>query len=81
MQEYHSTISSGGRVVIPADFRKELGLDVGSEVIVRLEEDGIKVTSMKQAIAAAQKLAAHYTKGTSLVQQLKQMRMDDAAHE
>jgi AbrB family looped-hinge helix DNA binding protein len=38
-----TTIQVGpkGRIVIPADIRRELGLDEGSELVATLAEDGV----------------------------------------
>jgi len=35
------TVDSKGRIVIPEDVRKELGLNLGSRIRVRLEKSGI----------------------------------------
>jgi AbrB family looped-hinge helix DNA binding protein len=48
------TISEGGRVVIPAAFRKNLDLKIGDELIIKLEDGEIKLYTRKQAIRKAQ---------------------------
>jgi AbrB family looped-hinge helix DNA binding protein len=53
-------IGNGGRLVIPSQFRKALGLKPGDEVQLVLEDDEIRVISAKQAIARAQLMVRHY---------------------
>ena len=38
MSDVSTRIAAGGRIVIPVDFRRELGADIGDEVILRLVE-------------------------------------------
>jgi AbrB family looped-hinge helix DNA binding protein len=40
MKEYVSTISSKGQVTIPADVRRELGVETADKVIFVIAEDG-----------------------------------------
>ena len=46
-------INENGRVVIPASFRKALGINPGDEVILRLEDDELRITTMKRRIERA----------------------------
>ena len=43
MPEIRTKLTEGGRIVIPAEYRQALGLQVGDEIILRLEEDGIHI--------------------------------------
>lgn len=54
-------ISSGGRVVIPAEYRRALGLQDGDEVLLSLEENEIRITTRLQALRRAQSIVAQYT--------------------
>jgi len=47
-------LGKSGRLVIPAAYRRELGLAAGDEVILRLDEEGLHVSTPAQAIARAQ---------------------------
>ena len=47
-------VTDGGRIVIPAAFRRALGLKVGDEVIVQLEDDAVRVLTLRQAVERAQ---------------------------
>jgi AbrB family looped-hinge helix DNA binding protein len=64
-------VNENGRVVIPAAFRKALGINPGDEVILSLEEDELRITTMKRRIERAQRRARQYVKpGVSLVDEL-----------
>lgn len=75
-----TTIREGGRLVIPAAYRKALGLKPGDEVLLVLEEGEIRVVSTRQAIARAQTLLRRYVpEGRSLSGELIQERREEAA--
>lgn len=60
-----------GRIVIPASFRRALGITAGDEVILRIEDDELRITTQQSRIKRAQRQAARYLKpGTSLVDEL-----------
>jgi AbrB family looped-hinge helix DNA binding protein len=68
-------IAEGGRVVIPAEFRKSLGLKVGDEVVLALEEGAVRVLTQQEAIRRAQALVrAHVPAGRSLSEELIEER-------
>ena len=82
MSGVSTTISAGGRIVIPADFRRELGADVGDEVILRLVEGEIHILTRSQAIRKAQALVRKSIPGSrSLVKELLQERRKEAQRE
>ena len=56
MNEVRTKIAAGGRIVIPADFRRGLGADVGDEVILRLTGREIHILTRSEAIRKAQAL-------------------------
>lgn len=73
-------IREDGRLVIPAKYRKALGLKAGDEVVLVLEEDEIRVVSTRQAIARAQAVVRHYIpEGRSLAQELIRERREEAS--
>lgn len=73
-------IREDGRLVIPAKYRKALGLKPGDEVVLVLEEDEIRVVSTRQAIARAQAVVRHYIpEGRSLAQELIRERREEAS--
>jgi AbrB family looped-hinge helix DNA binding protein len=75
-------VNENGRVVIPASFRKALGINAGDEVVVRLEDDELRIMTMKHRIARAQRLVRKYVRpGTSLVDELIAERREEARKE
>jgi AbrB family looped-hinge helix DNA binding protein len=75
-----TTIREGGRLVIPAKYRKALGIKPGDEVLLSLEDGEIRVVSTRQAVARAQTLVRRYIpKGRSLSKELIKERQEEAA--
>ena len=75
-------VAEGGRVVIPAEYRKAMGLQVGDEVILRLEDDGLRLVTLDQALARAQAIVRrHVPEGRSLVDELLAERRREAERE
>jgi AbrB family looped-hinge helix DNA binding protein len=71
-------VSGMGRVVLPAEMRKELAIEDGEEVIFSRTEYGIQITPLDQAIRQAQEMVRRYVpEGTSLVEELHQARRQD----
>ncbi len=74
-------IREGGRMVIPAEYRKALGLKPGDEVLLTLEDGEIRIVSTRQAVARAQTLVRRYIpKGRTLSEELIKERREEAVH-
>ena len=81
-EETRTRVSQNGRVVIPASFRKALGINVGDEVLLRLQDDELRITTQRRRIQRAQRRARRYLKpGTSLVDELLTERREAAKDE
>jgi AbrB family looped-hinge helix DNA binding protein len=81
MGEIKTILGEGGRIVIPARFRQALGLNTGDELVLQLEDCGIRVLSMDQAIKQAQASVRRYVaKSRSLSEELIQERREEIAH-
>lgn len=75
-------VNENGRVVIPATFRKALGINPGDEVLLRLEDDELRITTQKKRLERARRLIRKYVKpGESLVDELIAERREAAAKE
>ncbi len=61
MKRATAKIADGGRIVIPADYRKALGLRTGDAVMIRLEEGEIRIRSIDEGIRRAQALGGWVT--------------------
>jgi AbrB family looped-hinge helix DNA binding protein len=75
-------VNENGRVVIPASFRKRLGIHVGDEVVLQIEDDELRITTLKRNIERAQRLVRKHVKpGISLVDELIKERRLAARNE
>jgi AbrB family looped-hinge helix DNA binding protein len=75
-------LNENGRLVIPAAFRKALGINPGDEVVLRLEDDELRITTLKHRIARAQRLVRKYVKpGVSLADELIAERREEGRKE
>jgi AbrB family looped-hinge helix DNA binding protein len=75
-------VNENGRVVIPASFRKALGIDVGDEVVLEIRNDELRITTLRGRVERAQRRAQRYLKGRgSLVEELLSERRQAAKHE
>ena len=64
-------VGAGGRIVLPAEFCKALGLKPGDELLLVLEDEGIRLLTPKQALEQAQALVRKYVPdGKSLADEL-----------
>jgi AbrB family looped-hinge helix DNA binding protein len=53
-------LGEGGRLVIPAEYRRELGVESGDELVLILEEKTMRVLTPREAIRRAQALVRSY---------------------
>lgn len=75
-------MTANGRVLIPAEFRKALGVPTGGELVVTWEDDGLRIATLKKNIERAQRHARHYVKpGVSVVDELIAERREAAKRE
>jgi AbrB family looped-hinge helix DNA binding protein len=75
-------VNENGRVVIPAPYRKALGIKAGDEVILRMEDDELRITTRQRRIERAQRRVRQYVKpGVSLVDELIAERREAAKRE
>lgn len=82
IQEIRLRLSENGRVVIPAQVRKALGVEAGDEIILERERNAFRITTQQQRIADARKNIRRYIKpGTRLVDELIAERREAAKRE
>ena len=68
-------MTASGRIVIPAAYRKALGIKAGDGVILRLEDQEIRLYSRKQALRRLQdRVARVVSQNVSLADQLLRER-------
>lgn len=82
MSSHRARIGEGGRLVIPARLRTELGLRVGDNVILEVQNGELHVRSLKDAVARAQALGRRYVpESRSLADELIAERRREAERE
>jgi len=80
--ETRQRVNENGRVVIPAAFRKALGINIGDEVVLRMEDGELRITTLKRRLERAQHLVRkHVKRGVSLVDELIAERREAARNE
>lgn len=75
-------VAENGRMNLPADMRRGLGLNGAGRVILTQDEDGIRITSVDQALRRIRALAAPFAEGrASVVEEFLVERRVEAARE
>ncbi|MSQ11220.1 MAG: AbrB/MazE/SpoVT family DNA-binding domain-containing protein [Dehalococcoidia bacterium] len=75
-------LGKGGRVVIPAQFRKAQGLNEGDHLLLIVEDGSLRLLTVAQAIKEAQALVRKLNpKGRRLSEELLAERRAEAARE
>lgn len=75
-------IDAGGGIIVPPEYLDVLGLRVGDEVVLRLDDDQLRIETIDAAIRRAQELVGRYVPAErSLVDELIAERRAEAARE
>jgi AbrB family looped-hinge helix DNA binding protein len=83
MQTFVKTkVTQGGRIVIPAEMRKQLGIEIGEDVNLSMEDDSLRILTQKQSIRKAQELFRKFVpEGISIVDELIADRRKEAEND
>jgi AbrB family looped-hinge helix DNA binding protein len=83
MSRQRVKIAPGGRIVIPAKMRAELGFEPGEHVILECVDGELRVRSLRAAIKRAQDFVRRYIPDDdrSLVDELIAERREEALRE
>ncbi len=82
MDEMRARVNENGRVVIPAPIREALGIDAGDELVMRIEDKELRITTLKNRLQHAQNRVRRYVKpGTRLSDELIAERREAAKRE
>jgi len=82
MSCWSTKIDKGGRVVVPAEVRRTLGVAAGDEVLVEVEDGEVRLTARAAARRRAQaRVARHFSDKESLVDELLAWRRQEAGRE
>ena len=75
-------IIDGGKLIIPAAFRRKLGIDTGDTVVLELGDDGLLVRSLSSAVRRAQGIVREFVPDdVSLADDLIAERRVEAEHD
>jgi AbrB family looped-hinge helix DNA binding protein len=82
METVRTKVAEGGRIVIPADIRREFGIEIGEIVNITPEADGLVITTPAMALRRLQRRFRKLVPaGVSLVDELIAERREEAANE
>lgn len=82
MQSQRVRIIEGGKLIIPASMRRELGIATGDTMLVDVADGELRVRSLAKAIERAQAiLRRHVPEGVSLADELIADRRREAERE
>jgi bifunctional DNA-binding transcriptional regulator/antitoxin component of YhaV-PrlF toxin-antitoxin module len=75
-------VQEGGRLVVPVELRRQLGLQTGTDVVLDVVDGALRVRTMEQVIKEVQASVRQYVpEGVSLVDELMADRRAEAAAE
>jgi AbrB family looped-hinge helix DNA binding protein len=75
-------LGESGRIVIPVELRRGLGVEAGDELILRLDAEGLHLSTPAQALARAQAFVKGLgIEGRDLAEELVVDRRREAAEE
>lgn len=82
MEAQRVRIVEGGKLVIPASMRRELGISAGDTVMVDIDNGELRVRSLSKALERARAiLRRHIPEGVNLADELSADRRSEAEHE
>jgi AbrB family looped-hinge helix DNA binding protein len=82
MERIVTKMGDGGRLVIPAEYRRALGVEPGDELVLVLEENSVRVLTPREGVRRAQMLVRSYVKeGTLLSDELIEERRRSSERE
>ena len=82
MRYFKTKLGKSGRIVIPTECRRALGVEPGDEIILHLDEEGLRLYTPAQAVAWAQSLVRRYVpEERSLSEELISERRQEAERE
>lgn len=76
-------IAPGGRVVLPAEYRRALGVGIGDDMVIELKGDELRLRSRQAAIKRVQAMVCEHIPDDrrSLADELIAERREEAARE
>jgi AbrB family looped-hinge helix DNA binding protein len=76
---YRARMNDNGRILIPAEARKRLGIRQNEELLLRVDDQGLHVAPLVRHLRAFRsEMREDIPSGVSLLEQLRLMRAQDA---
>ena len=60
METHRTTLGENGRIVIPAAFRRELGIKKGDGLVLQLDDGAVRIVSFESALRRTQEEFRRY---------------------
>ena len=60
MNVHYAKMTEGGRLLVPAELRRSLGIQPGSDVVLDLADGELRVRALDKAVARAQAIVRRY---------------------
>lgn len=82
MLQEQAKVGKNGRVLIPAEMRRALGLEGEDTVLLQVEAGELRLLTMKRRLEKAQdEIAMHFPRGTRMSEKLLAERREEARRE
>lgn len=81
MNDHRTRLQEGGRLVIPARYRRALNIGPGEELVLRVQNNELRLVPAAQALARARRLVKKYVRRKTLASELVAERRKMAADE
>jgi AbrB family looped-hinge helix DNA binding protein len=82
MQTVRVRLNESGRVLIPAEVRRELGMKAGDQLVLEVKDREVRLTTLRERIARVQAEVRRYIPaGVSLSEELIAERREEAKRE
>jgi AbrB family looped-hinge helix DNA binding protein len=82
MDVHYAKMTEGGRLLVPAELRRILGIQPGSDVVLDLADGELRVRPLDRAVARAQAIVRRYVPdGTNVTDEFIRERRAAAASE
>lgn len=81
MNEFRAKMAENGRIIIPMACRRLLNIQPGEDLVLLVENQELRLFSLKHSLQSAKNIVRQHAKNKSLVKKLKTMRKSDKSHE
>jgi len=78
MSSVIAQVSAGGRIVIPAEIRRKMGIHSGDQVILSYHDGELHIATRKQRLKQAKAIVKAYAGDISLADELIEERKAEA---